>query len=171
LETIGQSPSIAHASHFWNCKPAVWMQTPERHSLLAVQVPSPGAKPQRSSAGSQAPLTQARLPTAGDVQPPVTESPFLPIGWQLDVPPLTEHQLPEPQSLSCWQVALQVPSVVLQYGSVASQAPPGAPKFAEQRSQTWTPLQTGVVPEQAACSVLVHWTQAFAVVLHTVFPA
>lgn len=110
--------SVAHGSHFPLFVPLV-MQSPERHSAVCVQVPSPVAKPHLLSAMSQTPLAQTTVATAGEQLPVSAGVWFATVGigvpfesFGVHVPAL--HQFPPEQSAStvqppaAWQTPIEL---------------------------------------------------------------
>jgi hypothetical protein len=146
--------------------PTFWVprvtQTPVRHCSEAVHVPPPGPNPQLPSA-PQTPLTQRSAASIEEHEPPGIGCPFGVRGTQLDVLPLKLHQLPELQSLSCWQVALQLPkvrlpTVRLQKGNVPPQSLAVPAPWLPVQAAHASFVQTGDWPMQFEASLIVHCT-------------
>ncbi len=160
-----QLSSVLQAPHLLALVPLV-TQTPVRHCASALQVPSPGARPQALSVASQAPETQARPAIVGVQVPPGMGWPLPVFGPQVPAPVTLSHQLPAPQSLSCRQVPLHAPVPVLQKGAgpVHDRAEP-EPRLPLQATQMLpAKSHSGVVPAQVPS--LTQATQRFVVVLH-----
>ncbi len=101
-----------------------------------MHVPSPGARPQRLSLGSQAPLTHTRVATAALQTPPGSSSPLATFGAHVAGVVSVLHQRPPLQSASPPQLVPQDPATVLQKGAALPHARLLAlPKFPLQPRQ------------------------------------
>ncbi len=145
-----QSSSPAHWAHFPAPVPSDG-QPPMRHCALAVQVPSPWARPQRLSVASHAPLVQARAPSAATHKPPGRDVPFASRGVQVPGVVNVLHQLCTAQSPSRVQAVPHDPSVRLQKPASEPQACPAAlPALPSHATHVAViPSQSGARPSQS----------------------
>ena len=129
---------VEHVLH-WPVFAPLPTQTPARHCALAAQVPWSNAMPQRLSAESHAPETQARTARGAVHAPPGTALPFGTRGWHVPAVVMLLQKLPVPQSASTKHVVAQTPVPMLQKGAPL---PHGCVAFEEA-----LPLQAKHTPE------------------------